>query len=370
MHCLIQLPRLVCLVRHILQNPTDIEALDLALSLARSIWEADPYPMMQRLLETSTARIPTPSPYAAETGGLVDEQLSFDSVQTIMLCTRYWTLRIYLAALLQNLVSTFPIESITANLPDLTVLEQADIKAGISVAQSLTYCLSFSASLPMLPLRLLGPLYGSVGSWHRMARRLGLAQDLVDPESTSYTNIHEKLQKAEMMQKWVVKQINNIHDTWGISHAEEHVITGLIDCMAGGPIPDWVIDTREETDLRSAYLGELATASIGSKQQKMNMATDWTDLNRAGREGLASLNAGVDVSTDDSSAYGSETGRLQTPDTVRLNSDTIAGRDEAGRKFWRAWNEEGDEMRWRRFDFGFGFGADAYTEKEGMTGTR
>ncbi|KAF2727539.1 hypothetical protein EJ04DRAFT_557315 [Polyplosphaeria fusca] len=297
MHVMIQLPRLVLCVRRAISAPLQGSTIDAAVELAKSLWDVCPDDLIRQILEKHTMVAPmAPSPEIAD---IIPESICFDSISSITLIAKYWRLRIHLCTLLQTLHQYFPIQSLAVGLPDLAFVHQEDMKTATQLAQSLTSALSFSTTLPLVPLRILACLQTSVGTWTRIIRR---ADGLVPPTQAAtnvattkhpHPNPHgplnverapnlnprvevgelfmkirnhaegyenaafvwklpvqthvtfpsaapDEVERAIRMRDWVMEYTNRIHDSWNIERAEPENIQLVLDISAGAPIPAWV----------------------------------------------------------------------------------------------------------------------------------
>jgi hypothetical protein len=237
MHSFIQLPRLANLVRRATSDVNDTKSLQSALDLSKQLWSLDPCLLIDNILQSSTTVAYTPPSDIAD---IIPQTLEFDSVQPIILCMRYWLLRIYLSSLLQTIQYAFPTESATASVPELLAVQQSDVEAATNIAQSLSSTLSLSSSLPIVPLRVLSSLSASAGSWYRLVQRLTRAQESLAPSSFAYAKTSQAISDAKRMEIWAIEQSNRIHDRWGVERGTSTTFEALFDSMAGGKMPDWM----------------------------------------------------------------------------------------------------------------------------------
>lgn len=249
MHCFIQLPRFACLVRQSILNPRDTQALSLAIFLAQSLWTSDPYALMDKVLKMSITAVPTPP--SSMISNFIPESFWFNDVSTIVLLCRYWTYQIYFSAIMQNLCFHYPAECIAAGLPEFETFLQVDVQAATYVAQSFPHVLSISPSLPLTPLRVLGSLSGSVGTWCRLTRYHLRAQDLkISAPDQRDLSESEELRKAKTMKKWIIEQCNMVLKAWTLARVEEKLIELLADSMAGGEIMECVTKRYDWEEVR------------------------------------------------------------------------------------------------------------------------
>lgn len=252
MHVFIQLPRLACLVRKATTGPEDPEALPETIALSKSLWAVDPGSLIEHVMQTSTTTVSIPpDPDIAD---IIGETLTYDNIQTMMICTRYWMYRVYLCGLLQNLHSHFPQECADASLPTFSTIQQVAIYTATRIAQSLSSFVWFNPSMPLVPLRILQPLSSSIGSWYRAAKHAAKSIQELPTDSPdyalNYANLKHELDKAVRMEEWVIKQCNSFQDEWGMPRVEGGVFEMLVDTMAGGAILDWVVRRSDMEELQ------------------------------------------------------------------------------------------------------------------------
>lgn len=236
MHVFIQCPRLVVLLRKAIRNPTDTQVLAAAVSQAESMWMIDLPRHVAGLLRTSSGIVDTPAD--PDLADLMPYTFSFTSIQSAILCTRYWMLMITLCGLLDTLHMNLPNETALSLLPDLDTLRAVEVDAALKLGMSLDWANSVSQDLPLVPLRLHTPLQVSIGPWHRTIRQYNAAQKGRPPLEK-----HElpfEISRAYRMKEWVTAQCNKIHLRWSVSEVEDEPLLEAIDCMAGNPIPDWL----------------------------------------------------------------------------------------------------------------------------------
>ncbi|CAA9961193.1 Structure-specific endonuclease protein [Pyrenophora teres f. maculata] len=237
MHVFIQCPRAVYSIRHAILNPDDAGALAAAVSHMESLIQVDLSQHVSELMQTavSTADIP-PCPEIAD---IMPDTLKFDSVQSMILCTRYWMLQNVLCGLADSLYRHFPAEAALSLIPPPDRLRIIDIDSALHLAKSLRWADSISQNLPLVPLRLHTPLQISIGPWYRTLRNPPFQQ----PFSTSNSIPSEtafELSRATRMKAWIIAQCNLIHTRWDVSTVDESPLLEALDAMAGEPIPDWL----------------------------------------------------------------------------------------------------------------------------------
>lgn len=238
MHAFIQLPRLACLVRHAAAYPQDEEIRSEALSLVAELWALDVSAAILSIMQTSTSVVETPPcPSIAD---IVPTSLHFDSIQTVILLTRYWMLRNHLCGILEMMYRKFPGHCAGTLLPGIDVVREVDKNAAVNVAQSVPYSSSISPGLPLVPMRLLTPVGVSMGIWYRTAQRLEAM--IGAGESALVLSFQEELEleNARRMQTWVAEQSYKIHAEWGIDPVPLEMVQVALDAMAGEEIPGWL----------------------------------------------------------------------------------------------------------------------------------
>jgi hypothetical protein len=235
MHVFVQCPRLNCLVRHAIVHPEDSDALAAAVSLAEYVWQTDLPTQVAELLQSAVTTVNTPP--CLDMADVLTETLHFDSVQNMILCTRYWMLQNVLCGLIDTLHRYFPTELSLSLLPTPDVVRQIDTDAGIRLAVSLTWAESVSQRLPLVPLRLHTPLQISIGPWHRTIRDTTAIFE-ADEGYTIDTN--PGVARAVRMKTWLIDECNRIHKQWDVSTVDEKSLCEALDSMAGEKIPDWL----------------------------------------------------------------------------------------------------------------------------------
>ncbi|KAJ8117699.1 hypothetical protein OPT61_g1160 [Boeremia exigua] len=239
MHVFVQCPRLNCLVRHAIMHPDNSEALAAAVTLTEYMWEIDLPSHVAELMQTAATMV-TSSP-SWDMADILTETLQYDSVQSMVLCTRYWMLQNVLCGLTDTLQRHFPTEMSLSRLPSPVAIRQFDADAGIRLAESLSWAESVSQKLPLVPLRLHTPLQISIGPWHRTIRNV---TSLAGSDLTTDVEIKRKdsfeLDRAKRMKQWLIEICDRIHEQWDVSTVDEQSLYEALDSMAGEQIPDWL----------------------------------------------------------------------------------------------------------------------------------
>lgn len=239
MHVFVQCPRLNCLVRYAIMHPDDSESLAAAVTLTEYMWQIDLPAHVAELMQTAVTTISAPP--SSDTADILTETLHFDSVQSMILCTRYWMLQNVLCGLTDTLHRHFPTQTSLSLLPQPEVLRQFDTDAGIRLAESLFWAESVSQRLPLVPLRLHTPLQISIGPWHRTIRHI-TSLFKFDPTLDIEANqqLKDDLNRAVRMKTWLIGKCNRIHEQWDVSTVDEDSLYEALDSMAGEEIPDWL----------------------------------------------------------------------------------------------------------------------------------
>ncbi|KAJ4991188.1 zn 2cys6 transcription factor [Stagonosporopsis vannaccii] len=239
MHVFVQCPRLNCMVRHAIMHPDDTEALAAAVTMTEYMWQIDLPAHVAELLQTAITAVDATSSW--DMADILTEQLHYDSVQSMILCTRYWMLQNVLCGLTDTLQRHFPAETNLSQLPPPLIVREFDAQAGIRLAESLPWAESVSQRLPLVPLRLHTPLQISIGPWHRTIRNMTV---LLGSDITLDIGMHRRgsleLDRAMRMKTWLVNECNRIHEQWDVSTVDEKSLYEALDSMAGEQIPDWL----------------------------------------------------------------------------------------------------------------------------------
>lgn len=235
MHVLIQCPYAVCLVRHAVSNPEDTSALAAAVSHMESLIEINLHQHVSELMQTAITIVPIPP--SPDIANIMPDTLEFDTVQNMVLCTRYWNLQNLLCGLADTLYRHFPVESALSLLPSPERLRVIDVESALHLAKSLRWANAVSQDLPLVPLRLHTPLQISIGPWYRTIRSLSTQNS---PSPDPGIDIDVEIARAKRMKAWVIDQCNQIHNDWDISTVEEKPLLEALDSMSGEKIPDWL----------------------------------------------------------------------------------------------------------------------------------
>lgn len=240
MHVFIQVPRLICLIRHVSSNPEDSRTLGITIALAQSLWELVPNDIMQNIIQDSV--ITVDSPPAPEIADLIPNSYHFSSIEMSTLIGRYWKLQVCLCGTIQTLYRNFPAECASSLLPPLSVVEETDVHAATELARCIHYAVTVCPSLPLVPLRIYTTFQVSFATWHRLTRRTTASSrsqpPFPDPSVTAF--LDDQLSRAKRMEQFVSDESNKIHQMWNIQRVNKRFLRAAAIDMAGGPIPDWM----------------------------------------------------------------------------------------------------------------------------------
>jgi hypothetical protein len=238
MHIFIQCPRLSCLVRDAIAHPDSPSYLVSAIALAESLWQLDLSSQVAPLLSEAVTISTRPVRGLTD---IVTSSLSFDSIQSIVLCTRYWLLINVIGGLVDTLYRHFPTETALSLLPDRYLMHIIETDAAMQLVRSMPWADSLSKTMPLVPLRLHTPLQISIGPWHRNILRLSVIRDStpdLDPDVN--LEISRTIAHAQRMESWIVEECNRIHRQWDVSLVAAQPLFDILETMAGGIIPDWM----------------------------------------------------------------------------------------------------------------------------------
>jgi hypothetical protein len=235
MHVFIQCPHVVCLIRQAILNPEDTSILAAAVSHMESLIQINLSQHVSELMQTAITVVPIP--HSPEIADIMPDTLEFDTVQNMILCTRYWMLQNVLCGFADTLYRHFPAEAALSLLPTPERLRVIDVDSALHLAKSIRWANSVSLDLPLVPLRLHTPLQISIGPWYRTIRNFS-AQPSAPPD-IQY-DIDVEIARAERMKTWVIEQCNQIHLQWGVSVVDEKPLIEALDAMSGEKIPDWL----------------------------------------------------------------------------------------------------------------------------------
>lgn len=238
MHANIQFPRLNNLIRHAVTHPEDTAILVAAITLTESLWQLDVPKHVAPLL----SEVVTISPRPVEgLNDIMPTSLHFNSVQSMVSCTRCWMVMNVLSGFVDTLHRHFPSQTSLSLLPSRNTMHKIDRDAANQLARSIPWADSLSQKLPLVPLRLHTPLQVSIGAWYRNIRRLGNIQSSTsDLDPFTSDKIDQEMAHSRRMIDWVIEECNQIHRNWDVSMVDETPLFEALDAMAGERIPDWL----------------------------------------------------------------------------------------------------------------------------------
>lgn len=272
MHIFVQCPRLNCLIRQAVTQPEDTDALVSAVTLAESLWQLDLAEQVSPLL--NTAIITEPIAPVEDLADIMTDSLQYDSVQDMILCTRYWMLINVLGGLTDTLYRHFPSEAAFSLLPDIDILRRTECDAAIQLAKSLPWAKSISQKLPLVPLRFHTPLQISLGPWCRTIRRLTAIEPILDNDPDEIDHATE-LSRAHRMKAWLIEECNKIHRQWDVSTVSEKPLLEALDSMAGEKIPDWLpVRVRFEAEDGEMVMKLDYQNKTGSYQERFDLSEE------------------------------------------------------------------------------------------------
>jgi hypothetical protein len=239
MHVFVQCPRLISLIRSAVLIPEATSSLASAVSLMEYLWQVDLTGYVNGLIKDSVTI--TNQPVSPQMADIMPETYHYNSIQSMILCTRYWMLLNVFCGIIDTLHRRFPAEVALSLLPDLETIRGIDMDAGLHLAKSLGWAESGSQTLPLVPLRLHTPLQISIGPWRRLIRNSNefLAAN-PDLDAQTKHKISQEVNRAIRMKEWLVEQCNRIHERWDVSAVNEQSLIEALDAMTGEKIPDWL----------------------------------------------------------------------------------------------------------------------------------
>jgi hypothetical protein len=239
MHVFVQCPRLICLIRSAVMAPEATGSLASAVSLMEYLWQVDLAKYVEELITDSVTV--SSQPVSSQMADIMPETYNYNSIQSMILCTRYWMVLNLLCGMIETLHRRFPVELALSLLPDLNTIRDIDTNAGLNLAKSLAWAEAGSQTLPLVSLRLHTPLQISIGPWLRLIRNNTefLATSPTLDVQTERQMSHE-VDRATRMKEWLVEQCDRIHKQWCVSTVNEQFLIEALDAMTGEKIPDWL----------------------------------------------------------------------------------------------------------------------------------
>lgn len=231
MHCWIQIPRLICLIRQARSYP-DISTLTSAILLAESLWTLHQAATTTEYFMLATKIVPLPA--GEDISDIIPQSLQFDSVYSLILLTRYWMFQVYLCGLTYALRTYFPIETAISLLPNVNTIIQVDKSAATYIAQSIPYARSSCPSLPLVPFRVLSPLHASVSSWHRVMVHANANANGSFPSLTEAYRTAGISCRSRRTIEWTMKENNQVLTKWGLPLVDLEQLERAQEFINGG----------------------------------------------------------------------------------------------------------------------------------------
>ncbi|KAJ4985199.1 negative acting factor [Stagonosporopsis vannaccii] len=248
MHILIQCPRLIVAIRRAIREPKNVVAVASAFSLMEELWKLSQLSFFAEFIDASV-KIAEKS-IEESIADILLYGIGFDNAQAMVICTRYWLLKVLLCGTMDTLYRRFPVEYAFALLPDPDALHQADMDSAMQLAR-LVSNLGVDVS-PLTLVRSHGPLSASIGTWLRQIRY-----------QASHHPVHgaDRIFAAERMKTWLLAHCNAILKRLNISRVDEGAWAEALDCMAGEELADWIP----------------SNVSFGSEDGEMVMRLEYSD---------------------------------------------------------------------------------------------
>jgi hypothetical protein len=238
MHVFIQCPRLNILVRHAVAHQDDTTALVAAITLAESLWQ---FNLAEQVAPLLNEAVVLSSRTVVGLADVISGSYDFDSVQSMVSCTRYWMLMIIMGGIVDTLYRYFPMETAMSHLPDRYAMHKIETDAANSLIMSMPWSESLSQVLPLVPLRLHTPLQISIGAWYRTIKRLNAVRATIrDLDVDVELEIERTVAHAHRMKSYIIVECNEIHRRWDVSIVSEKPLLEALDAMAGEKIPEWL----------------------------------------------------------------------------------------------------------------------------------
>ncbi|OAG02307.1 uncharacterized protein CC84DRAFT_1262264 [Paraphaeosphaeria sporulosa] len=242
MHVYIQVPRLICLVRHASNYPEDSLTLAAAVALAETLWELIPDEVMQEVIQSCITIVDVPP--SPEIADIIPDSYYFDSIENSTVVSRFWKLQVVLSGIIQTLYQKYPAECASSRLPPLSVVEKIDADAATELARCIHWAFTICPSLPLVPLRIYTTFQVSVGAWCRIIQRISASNRSPPPYPDPFPSVtayfDEQLSRAKRMEQFVADKSNLVHELWNIPHVNKRFLRSASIDMAGGPVPDWM----------------------------------------------------------------------------------------------------------------------------------
>ena len=212
---LVQIPRLACLVRSSVSDPTNNPVKQTAAAAAFQLYRSD----LASYVEDTIDRFSWTTKSSKDAiGSPVSLVLDFSSVSAFILAVRFHLHRVFLCGLLQTLSTHHgPLLNI-----DMDTVEAQDVASATAIAMSVQYATEPGQAMPLTALAVVLPLQLSIGAWDRLQRRRQRTDGGV-------------CEQAVEMREWYMCHINRLVWMWrGIVTTPER-LGALCDMFAGGP---------------------------------------------------------------------------------------------------------------------------------------
>jgi hypothetical protein len=190
---MIQIPRLVRLLRCFIESPEDLESSAALLSLATELYQNDLEKWVERVQKMGLLySVPTTIP---EYKGLVEDSFYLNSTRLFSRLLKYWLVRCMVSGCVLGILSC---ASNSAMAPTTGVFQEEEVvkheeHAANCIIMSVQWGLSSKSRLPIFPTPLAGPLMKAFAVLHRTERR---------------ASSQKEAQPAKLLQCSVLQSIN------------------------------------------------------------------------------------------------------------------------------------------------------------------
>jgi hypothetical protein len=303
--------------------PEATGSLASAVSLMEYLWQVDLAKYVDELITDSVTV--SNQPVSSQMADTMPETYNYNSIQSMVLCTRYWMVLNLLCGMIDTLHRRFPAEIALSLLPELNTIRDIDTNAGLNLAKSLAWAEAGSQTLPLVPLRLHTPLQISIGPWLRLIRNNTefLATSPTLDAQTQHQMSHE-VDRAMRMKEWLVEQCDRIHKQWSVSTVNEQFLIEALDAMTGEKIPDWLpTKVRFEAEDGNMVIKLEYEKSNGPSQEsfKLGTATPPSSQPDSSRTHRSPAAYALPDRTGTSTIPESASTAIETPET-RFDTDT------------------------------------------------
>ncbi|KAF2268691.1 hypothetical protein CC78DRAFT_565178 [Lojkania enalia] len=216
---IVQIPRLICLVRRLQDDQSNIEVKNKTLSLAETLYNSNVDSLVDEMLQIHAESVETKT---LDLSCCFPQSLKYGNIHVFETLTRYWYCRILIVGLCRTLQKLIPAsKSISARLVE------EDARAAGYIAMSTQYAESLSKPLPMGPLVIVLPLQFSFGAWWRLYREQhGVSKGLIE--------------KAAYMKGWTLRKGNAMLGLWNGKELENRSLEVKTVAFEGGPLMGWM----------------------------------------------------------------------------------------------------------------------------------